>query len=70
MYDLTEERIKDHERRITLLETRDAVAEVHHVNVEKRLDAIEDTLKWLTRLIFGGLVMAALAYALQGGFTL
>ncbi len=59
----------DHlERRIVALETRNAVDEVHRINVSDRLSAIEDALKWLVRLIIGGLLMAALTYAVQGGF--
>lgn len=57
------------EARLTSLETRNAVDEVHRGNVSDRLGAIEDTLKWLVRLIIGGLLMAALTYAMQGGFT-
>lgn len=57
------------ERRLVALETRNAVDEVHRGNVSDRLSAIEDTLKWLVRLIIGGLLMAALTYAVQGGFT-
>lgn len=56
------------ERRIIALETRNAVDEVHRDNVSDRLSAIEDTLKWLVRLIIGGLLMAGLTYAVQGGF--
>ena len=57
------------EKRIQSLETRSAVEEVHRINVEKRLGSIEDTLKWLVRLILGALMMAAIAYALKGGFS-
>jgi len=57
------------ERRIITLETRNAVDDVHRLNVAGRLTAIEDTLKWLVRLIIGGLLMAAVAYAVQGGFV-
>lgn len=57
------------EARIIALELRNAVEEVHRVNVSDRLSAIEDTLKWLVRLIIGGLLMAGLAYAMQGGFV-
>ncbi|WP_296424313.1 hemolysin XhlA family protein [Yoonia sp.] len=56
-------------RRLIVLEMRNAVDEVHRGNVADRLGAIEDTLKWLVRLIIGGLLMAALTYALQGGFA-
>ena len=57
------------ERRVIALETRNAVDEVHRLNVGDRLGAIEDTLKWLVRLIIGGLLMAAVTYAVQGGFA-
>lgn len=57
------------ERRLSALETRDAVDAVHRDNVSARLCAIEDALKWLVRLIIGGLLMAALTYAVQGGFV-
>lgn len=57
------------DRRITALETRDAVSEVHHETTMKRLDSIEDTLKWLVRLVIGGLLMAAVGYAVNGGFA-
>lgn len=57
------------ERRIITLETRNAVDEVHRKNVADRLGAIEDTLKWLVRLIIGGLLIAAVTYAVQGGFS-
>jgi hypothetical protein len=57
----------DLERRIATLETRSAVDDVHRSNVADRLGAIEETLRWLVRLIIGGLLMSALAYAVQGG---
>ena len=55
------------ERRVSMLETRNAVDEVHRTNVGARLGAIEETLRWLVRLIIGGLLMAGLGYAVQGG---
>jgi hypothetical protein len=58
------------ERRIIALEMRSAVEEVHRANVAQRLGAIEDTLKWLVRLVIGGLLMAGLTYAVQGGLAL
>lgn len=59
----------DLDRRITALETRNAVDDVHRSNVGRRLAAIEDTLRWLVRLIIGGLLVAAITYALQGGLS-
>lgn len=57
------------EQRVVALDTRNAVDDVHRVNVADRLGAIEDTLKWLVRLIFGGLVLGGLTFALQGGLA-
>lgn len=56
------------ENRLNIIETRNAVDEVHRLNVENRLTSIEDTLKWLVRLIIGAFVLAVSAYALKGGF--
>lgn len=58
------------ESRIYALEARDAVAAVHHQNITVRLDGIEDTLKWLVRLIIGGLVAAGVAFLVQGGLVI
>ncbi|WP_342070753.1 pseudouridine synthase [Yoonia algicola] len=58
------------ERRIIAIEMRNAVDEVHRANVAVRLGAIEDTLKWLVRLVIGGLLLAGLTYAVQGGLAL
>ena len=54
--------------RLSELETRHAVAMVHQANAAKRLTAIEDTLKWLVRLVIGGFVMGLIGYMLRGGF--
>ena len=57
------------ERRLSALETRTAVDEVHRAMVEKRLHSIEDTLKWLVRLVIGALVLGMIAFALRGGLA-
>lgn len=62
-------RLDSLETRMTQQETQSAVDEVHRINVEKRLGSIEDTLKWLVRLILGAIVMAAMAFALTGGLS-
>jgi hypothetical protein len=56
--------------RLNALETRGAVDVVHRDNVADRLGHIEDALKWLVRLVIGGLLMSALAFVLQGGLNL
>lgn len=70
MTEVPEEWRRSIEKRLQSLELRNAVDEVHRNNVESRLGSIEDTLKWLVRLIMGALLLGAIAYALQGGFSL
>ena len=67
---MTEEWRRSIEKRLQSLELRDAVDEVHRLNVEERLSGIEDSLRWLLRLILGALITGALAYVLAGGFVL
>ena len=57
------------ERRLSAIETRNAVDEVDRHNVEKRLGSIEDTLKWLVRLVLGALIAAALALVVGSGLA-
>lgn len=54
--------------RLALLEKQDAVDEVHRANVETRLQGIEDSVRWLVRLILGAFVLAIIGFAMQGGF--
>jgi VanZ family protein len=58
------------EKRLQSLELRSAVDEVHRTNVETRLRGIEDTLKWLVRLLVGGLLTGGVVYVLNGGLVL
>lgn len=62
-------RLSDIEKRLTHVEQKNAVDEVHRTNVERRLGGIEDTLKWLVRLIIGSVILAAIAFAINGGFA-
>lgn len=66
---MPDDRLLRLEHRVSELETRGAVDEVHRANVESRLSAIEEALKWLVRLIIGTLATTALAYALQGSLA-
>ena len=58
------------EKRLQSLELRSAVDEVHRRNVEVRLGGIEDSLKWLLRLLVGGLLTGGLGFVLAGGLVL
>tara|TARA_R100001086_G_scaffold56809_1_gene25696 strand:+ start:440 stop:667 length:228 start_codon:yes stop_codon:yes gene_type:complete len=55
------------EARMNVIERQDAVAEVHHQNVEKRLGSIEGTLVWLVRSIIGALLLAFIGFIASGG---
>lgn len=63
------EPIRDVERRLNVVETRNAVEDVHRMNVESRLTSIEDALKWLVRVVVGALLLGLIGYALGGGFA-
>jgi hypothetical protein len=67
---MTDNWMREVEKRTSKVEMQAAVEAVHRGNVEVRLCAFEDTLKWLVRLIIGTLLIAAIAYALRGGLTL
>ena len=54
--------------RLGVLEVKASAEEVRKDNIEKRLDGIEGTLQWLVRLIISALIMAAIGFALGGGF--
>jgi len=66
---VADDRFVQIEKRIVALETRGAVDDVPRDNVAVRLGKIEDTLKWLVRLVIGGLLMSGIAFVIQGGFT-
>lgn len=66
--DKTDKRLAHIESRLNIMDTRDAVADVHRDNVEKRLTAIESTLTWLVRLIIGAMLLAVVGFAMSGGF--
>lgn len=55
--------------RIVELEKQAAVSAVQKQNTEKRIKQFEDMVKWIVRLIVGGIVSFALAYALSGGLA-
>ena len=56
--------------RLNALETHMQIEGIHRGNVEGRLASIEDTLKWLVRLIFGALVLAVVGFVINGGLII
>lgn len=67
--DKLEPAVEDIRTRVSALEKADAVANVHRINVETRLKSIEDTLKWLVRLVLGALILALIGFILGGGMN-
>lgn len=63
----TDHRLSQIEGRLNGIEKADAVAEVHHSNVENRLKSIEGTLVWVVRLIIGAILSMLMAFVLSGG---
>lgn len=59
-------RLSGLETRVNLLERAMSADGVHTTNVERRLDSIEETLKWLMRLVIGAVILALVGYALGG----
>ena len=64
-----EARVAKMEDDLAELTTASAVAHTQRKNVEKRLSSIEDSLKWLVRIVLGAIILAVIGYALQGGFA-
>ena len=55
--------------KVTLIETKNAVDEVHRTNVERRLASIEGGVSKLNWLIISSLIIAAVGFALSGGLV-
>lgn len=64
-----QERLKDHETRIRKLELSEAGATQWRESTTEKLDGIEDSLKWVTRLVLGGLILAAITFVIAGGLN-
>lgn len=62
-------RLDGHEARLAKLELHSAGEAVRSQNIEKSLSEIQDGIKWMTRIVVGGIVAALLAYILKGGLN-
>ena len=57
-----EQTAQEHQVAIALLERQQKT-------IEKNLQDINDNIKWLVRLVAGGLVMAVMAFIIKGGLA-
>ncbi|GLS86666.1 hypothetical protein GCM10010873_16400 [Cypionkella aquatica] len=62
------QRLDLHDGRINRLEVNTAEEKVRAVNIEKSLTKIQDGITWVLRLVVGALILAAIGFALKGGF--
>lgn len=63
------QRLDAHDGRINKLEVHTAEEAVRAVNIEKSLTKIQDGITWVLRLVVGALILAAVGFALKGGFN-
>lgn len=63
------DRLDDHGRRIRSLELSEAGAAQWRVATTEKLNGIESSLKWVVRLVFGAIILAAVQFAFAGGLN-
>ena len=62
-----DDQIRDIERRVTMLEQRDAVNSVQYKNIEKRLDRIDGHIGKLVWLVLGVIITSIVGFVVAGG---
>lgn len=63
------QRISSLEGRVNAIETRVAVAESNIAEIREDIAGIKDNTTWILRLVIGGLIGAAIAFIVSGGFA-
>jgi hypothetical protein len=66
---LSEERFRTIEDRVAKLETNTAVIRADQKHISQGVDEIKDNVKWLMRLVIGALVLAGIAFLVNGGMA-
>lgn len=56
------------EKRINALELKINTLDVEKSNQKAKIDGIEDTIKWIVRLVMGAIILALVGTVLKGGF--
>lgn len=62
-------RLDGQDARIAKLEIHAAGETVRSHNIERSLTEIQDGIKWITRIVIGGMAAAIVAYMMKGGFN-
>lgn len=63
------QRLDEHDGRLKSLETHVAVAAERDRHIQTSLTDIKDGVKWVSRLILGAIILAAIGFALSGGLN-
>lgn len=65
-----EKRIAEVEKQLTQIIIARAAEAVLLSNLDKRLASIEQSMIWLNRSVYGGIVLAILAFIVKGGLNI
>ncbi|MBC9246728.1 hemolysin XhlA family protein [Paracoccus sp. 11-3] len=61
-------RLDAHDMRLLNIEIAQAREAERSVHIQKSLGEIQESIKWVIRLVVGAVIGAGIAYALRGGF--
>lgn len=65
-----EKRIAEVEKQLTQIIIARAAESVLLSNLDKRLASIEQSMIWLNRSVYGGIILAVLAFIVRGGLSI
>lgn len=65
-----EKRVAEVEKQLTQIIIARAAEAVLLSNLDKRLASIEQSMIWLNRSVYGGIVLAILAFIVKGGLNI
>ena len=67
---MLENRVTDLERRVGSLDIQSAVIANELVSIKEDTSETKDMVRWVSRLLFSTIIVAALAFALGGGLVI
>lgn len=62
-------RLDAHDMRLNTIEVSQAREAERNVQMQKSLGEIQENLKWITRLLLGGIIGAAITFVVAGGLN-
>jgi hypothetical protein len=67
---MLENRVTDLEKRVGVLDIQSAVIANELVSIKGDTSETKDIVRWVSRLLFGSIILAMVAFVLGGGLTL